>query len=418
MSDAQRIKRLLLERVAELAQYLFPNGHREAAHWCVGSIEGEAGKSFKICIAGEKAGLWGDFADSENHSRSLLDLWMKARNVDFKTALREAADWAGHSLQGSNGKRRLPSKPPSTPAFDWGACVERFTGKHILHLIIRRGYSREFCEWLRDNAFIGLYDNCIAFPVHDADGKVVGVHYRLKDGLWRYFPQGAKVHPLVIGELVAGNPVHVFESQWDAFAFMDVSGERSGIIITRGARNGKLVAGLVPAGATVYAWKQNDDVNLQTGKRAGDEWLTDITTHANAKVLWPKTPEQFKDLNDWMRAGATADDLVAAMANAEVIQQAEKTWPDALNESVVTSSELHDLQLTPRKKLLGDWFCEGDLGFIFGFRGVGKTWLALAKLRRSPQAAGSATGRHMSRSRCSTSMGKCQPISCVTVPKD
>jgi RecA-family ATPase len=34
--------------------------------------------------------------------------------------------------------------------------------------------------------------------------------------------------------------------------------------------------------------------------------------------------------------------------------------------------------LKPRKKLLGDWFCEGDLGFIFAFRGVGKTWLAMA----------------------------------------
>jgi putative DNA primase/helicase len=59
-------------------------------------------------------------------------------------------------------------------------------------------------------------------------------------------------------------------------------------------------------------------------------------------------------------------------------ETAEKSWTDALNESVVASRELHDLQLTPRRKLLGDWFCEGDLGFIFAFRGVGKTWLALA----------------------------------------
>lgn len=27
---------------------------------------------------------------------------------------------------------------------------------------------------------------------------------------------------------------------------------------------------------------------------------------------------------------------------------------------------------------MGDWFCEGDCGFIYAFRGVGKTWLALA----------------------------------------
>jgi putative DNA primase/helicase len=57
--------------------------------------------------------------------------------------------------------------------------------------------------------------------------------------------------------------------------------------------------------------------------------------------------------------------------------QGNNSWRDALNESVVTSSELHGLHLTPRRKLLGDWFCEGDLGFIFAFRGVGKTWFAL-----------------------------------------
>ena len=75
---------------------------REGVHWCVGSIEGEPGKSFKICIAGEKAGLWGDFADSGKHSRSLLDLWMHARNVDFKTALHEAAQWLGQPLNGQS----------------------------------------------------------------------------------------------------------------------------------------------------------------------------------------------------------------------------------------------------------------------------------------------------------------------------
>jgi len=146
MSDAKRIKELLRQRIAELAQFLFPNGHRESGHWCVGSIEGEAGKSFKICIAGEKAGFWGDFADSGKHSRSLLDLWMQARNVDFKTALREAADWTGHSLQGSNGERSLSAKTRSTSVLGWRACVEAFTEKHVEGLAKWRGYSIEFCS--------------------------------------------------------------------------------------------------------------------------------------------------------------------------------------------------------------------------------------------------------------------------------
>jgi hypothetical protein len=95
---------------------------------------------------------------------------------------------------------------------------------------------------------------------------------------------------------------------------MDVSGKRSGIIITRGVGNGKLVTGLIPAGATVYAWKQNDE--LKKRKRAGDEWLKDVVQHAGTKVLCPKTPSQFKDLNDWTRAGATDKDLLDAMVEA------------------------------------------------------------------------------------------------------
>ena len=152
-----------------------------------------------------------------------------------------------------------PSKPRSSAsAPDWRACVEAFDDKHLERLADWRGFSGEFCSWLKRNGLVGLYEECIAFPVHDGAGNVAAIHYRLRDGSWRYYPLGVKVRPLVIGELVAGGPLHVFESQWDAFAFMDKSGERSGIIISRGAGNGALVGGLLPEGSTVYLWPQND----------------------------------------------------------------------------------------------------------------------------------------------------------------
>ncbi len=44
-------------------------------------------------------------------------------------------------------------------------------------------------------------------------------------------------------------------------------------------------------------------------------------------------------------------------------------------KAVVTSAKLGELTIAPRKKLIGDWMREGDLGFIYGFRGSGKTWL-------------------------------------------
>ena len=93
---------------------------------------------------------------------------------------------------------------------DWRECVEAFTDKHLERLAKWRGYSIEFCHWLKENGLVGLYDGCIAFPVHNRAGNVVAAHYRLKDGSWRYYPRGAKVRPLVIGELIAGDRVSAF----------------------------------------------------------------------------------------------------------------------------------------------------------------------------------------------------------------
>jgi len=58
-----------------------------------------------------------------------------------------------------------------------------------------------------------------------------------------------------------------------------------------------------------------------------------------------------------------------------------KPWSHSLGEAIVSSGELQTMELRPRPKLLGDWFCEGDLGFIYAFRGVGKTWLAMLMAR-------------------------------------
>src|SRR5207249_2565919 len=145
------------------------------------------------------------------HSQNLLNLWMLARNVDFKTALRQAAEWLGETSNRSTDAGQSGSKTRSTSTLDWQACVEAFTEKHVQWLAKWRGYSIEFCRWLRENGLVGLFNGCIAFPVHDRAGNVIAIHYRLKDGAWRYHPQGARVYLLVIGELVPGDTVYVFE---------------------------------------------------------------------------------------------------------------------------------------------------------------------------------------------------------------
>ena len=45
---------------------------------------------------------------------------------------------------------------------------------------------------------------------------------------------------------------------------------------------------------------------------------------------------------------------------------------------VLTAEQLAALVIPPRPALLDQWLCQGDLGYIFAPRGVGKTWMAMA----------------------------------------
>jgi DNA-binding CsgD family transcriptional regulator len=49
----------------------------------------------------------------------------------------------------------------------------------------------------------------------------------------------------------------------------------------------------------------------------------------------------------------------------------------AFAQSITKGSEMLNIELPPKCIIIDDWFKEGDLGFIFAYRGAGKTWLAL-----------------------------------------
>jgi AAA domain len=66
---------------------------------------------------------------------------------------------------------------------------------------------------------------------------------------------------------------------------------------------------------------------------------------------------------------------------------------------VISALQLKEMKIPKRPALLDRWMCEGDLGYIFAPRGVGKTWLAMSLPRAISQrtplglwAAGSSSG--------------------------
>lgn len=74
--------------------------------------------------------------------------------------------------------------------------------------------------------------------------------------------------------------------------------------------------------------------------------------------------------------GATAP-LHAPPPQAQALPAQRPPRPP-LDDCLISSAELAQLHIPPRPALLDRWLCEGDLGFIFAPRGVGKTWMAMA----------------------------------------
>lgn len=92
---AKEVSNLLANRVEDVVRYLLPHGQRDGHEWCVGSINGEPGKSLKVHLSGSKAGVWCDFAKGGSESGDLLDLWRQIRNISLSEAISEAKQWLG-----------------------------------------------------------------------------------------------------------------------------------------------------------------------------------------------------------------------------------------------------------------------------------------------------------------------------------
>jgi hypothetical protein len=228
----------------------------------------------------------------------------KHQGITRSEAIRQYLEMAGCGPSPFNFRRDPTNgQAESRKSFDWIACVDTLTDTHLEQLGNRRWYSRRFCAWLRDNRLVGLHNNCIAFPVHN-EGTAIGLHYCLEDGSWRYHPHGTKAAPLIVGQLETATQVHVFESQWDMFAFMDRTqtypSETVAFIATRGAANAGRVATLLRESVSVCAWPQNDP--------AGEKWVNDLCAQRN-NVGKAFVPQPHKDLNDWVKAGAQAEDI-------------------------------------------------------------------------------------------------------------
>ena len=116
MSNYQISKDLVKSRlefnIDSVARHLIPNGKRQGSEWVAGDIEGSRGDSLKVHLAGDKAGIWCDFATGEKGD--ILELWKKVKGLDFHGALNDAAAFAGIIPKTSSTSK--PKQPKSSNA--------------------------------------------------------------------------------------------------------------------------------------------------------------------------------------------------------------------------------------------------------------------------------------------------------------
>ena len=401
---ADSINQILNNRAEAVCRHLLPLGKRSGHKWHCGGTHGQPGKSLEVELEGDHAGRWVDRA--ADLRGTLLTLWMEVRNLKYGEALAECADWLGvprkeksapkitsMSIDYTDPKGTAanfadddpipdatdPDPIPEAKAevVDWDSCLMNFTEERSEAVATERGYSQNFVDWLHEQEMIGTYKGCVAFPVHDAAGEVVRIHYKTQDS-WRYHPKGGggTDAPLIVGApLMHAAEVLAFESQWDAFAVLDkleahteANAGRYCAYITRGATSNNNMSKV--AVAKLIACPQNDPAekaSKATGRTPAEEWLFKIqaTKHKSTAFSVCATPAGHKDANDWTRADKpTGEEVARLIAGAK----------NPLYKEVVRGFNSFPTDPPPEDVLAGDaWLRVSDTNFLNSGAGMGKS---------------------------------------------
>lgn len=218
----------------------------------------------------------------------------------------------------------------------WEPYREAFTPDLVQKFAEQRSFSPAFCQAMVSKNLLGLtQDRCVAFPAYDAHGQnIVGSHHKVKDGSWRFSDGAKNTYPFVMGNIRTAQQVYLFESQWDAMTAADsmewMADDPDAVssvafAATRGASNVKLVE-------TIPVNKQARIIVVPQHDAPGQKWVDEVCKvirekHERAPYL-VDFPEQFKDLNDWAKAGKNSLAICRAVESPKRLMRGSLPSPD------------------------------------------------------------------------------------------
>lgn len=390
--EIREINQLLTERAEEVAATLIPAGRKVGREWEAGSVNGEQGRSLKVCVEGGKRGRWSDFATGE--SGDLLDLWQKARDLSLADALKQAKQYLGIQEpkfeQYTSGKTyNKPQPPKSAKKAENGSSVHQHLTSRGLNsetiTAFRIGETAEvgpFPGWKYDKPMRGPF---IVLPSF-RNGELVFVkylHVQRKDGKklilaepgcqpvlfgWQAVPDNARVLILVEGEIDCMSMWQLLQSHGYAVLSVPFGGGKAG----------------------KQQWIETEFPNLERfeeiilaldpdeeGQRAVEEIIKRLGRHRCRIATLP-----FKDANECLQQGVTYEQMTAIITNAASLDPSElkapTVWTDAVIEEFYPPGGEPPGFLLPwkmRKRQVR--FQRGEVTVFTGMNGHGKTLVVL-----------------------------------------
>jgi len=121
LDDFAAVNSAAILSIESLLNSWFPNGVREGIEFCIGSSSGEAGKSMRIRLEGDKAGVWADFSDDGVAGADLISLYAHIHGVKQGKACADLAKELGITLTPSDSYSGAPrpivsAKPKNIPS--------------------------------------------------------------------------------------------------------------------------------------------------------------------------------------------------------------------------------------------------------------------------------------------------------------
>ena len=360
--NATELSARLAENAAAVAEYLLPRGKRVSSEGTAGSVAGEEGQSLSVRVAGQKRGVWQDFATGVGGD--LLDLWAACRSGSIGQAMTEAKSYLGirDAMPVRERKEyRLPQRPqcgaPKAGAREWllgRGLSDQTLADFRVGEQIRDGRTYAVFPYLRDGALVNAKTRNVA------DKKDMR--------------QESGAEPCLFGW-------HLIDPRQRTVAITE--GEIDAMTLHQAG-----VAALsVNAGAGNHQWIENDWERLERFSEILVCFDDDDAGHKGAAEVVQRLGAErckvvkfgAKDANQWLMDGAGTEDFRRTIASAKPLDPAELiNMSEIMGQVKALFYPDHGAATAPCLMLGGapfQWleFRPGELTVWTGFNGHGKS---------------------------------------------